>query len=210
MRKFVVYSENACTSPKIGDLKAAGRIDILLHSIISAMFASHTYREDVELHLIMMGPPYSPRHIRIVAHNDNTISKKNLKRLIEICLKKFKKGSIVEVHPGVFVDDKTLEVLVDEFKVADENIYMLDFAGTHIKKIGGAKVQNGVFILGDHDGFDKKKRKYLKKTVNRMSLGLQMYFTSQAIMIINYEIDSYEYLNRYDVDYIDDSIELGE
>jgi tRNA (pseudouridine54-N1)-methyltransferase len=200
MRKFVVYSENACTSPKIGDLKSAGRIDILLHSIISAMFASHTYREDVELHLIMMGPPYAPRHIRIVAHPDNTISKKNLKRLIEICLKKFKKGTTIEAHPGVFVDDKTLEVLVDEFKENGEDIYMLDFAGTHIKNIDGGKVQNGVFILGDHDGFDKKKRKYLKKAVNRMSLGSQMYFTSQAIMIINYEIDSYEYLNSVDIE----------
>lgn len=195
MRKFVVYSENASTSPKIGDLKAAGRIDILLHSIISAMFASHTYREDVELHLIMMGPPYAPRHIKIVAHPDNTISKKNLKRLIEICLKKFKKGNVVEAHPGVFVDDITLEDLVAKFKEEDEDIYMLDFAGTHIKNIDGAKVQNGVFILGDHDGFDKKKRKFLKKSVNRMSLGEQMYFTSQAIMIINYEIDSYEFLN---------------
>jgi len=198
MRKFVVYSENASTSPRIGDLKAAGRIDILLHSIISAMFASHTYREDVELHLIMMGPPNSPRHIRIVAHPDNTISKKNLKRLIEICLKKCKKGQVVEAHPGVFVDDKTLEVLVTEFKENGEDIFMLDFAGEHIKNIDGAKVSNGVFILGDHDGFDKKKRKFLKKSVNRMSLGEQMYFTSQAIMIINYEIDSYEYLNELD------------
>lgn len=196
MRKFVVYSENACTSPRISDLKAAGRIDILLHSIISAMFASHTYREDVELHLIMMGPPYAPRHIKIVAHPDNTISKKNLKRLIEICLKKCKNGKTVEAHPGVFVDDKTLIELVNEFKENGDDIYMLDFAGTHIKELDGAKVSSGVFILGDHDGFDKKMRKFLKKSVNRMSLGSQMYFTSQAIMIINYEIDSYEYLNE--------------
>ena len=73
MRKFVIYSQKASTAPRITDLKAAGRIDILLHSIISALFASNEFRDDVELHLILMGPPNSPRHITIKYHKDNTI-----------------------------------------------------------------------------------------------------------------------------------------
>ena len=190
MRKFVIYSETASTAPKISDLKAAGRIDILLHSIISAMFASHTYREDVELHLIMMGPPNSPRHITIRANEENTISKKNLKKLIELCLKRCKNGETREVHPGVFVDDKTLEILIEEFKKETEDIFMLDFAGTHVKEYSSDELSEGIFLLGDHDGFDKKLRKFLKKSIKRMSLGEQIYFTSQAITIINYELDN--------------------
>jgi tRNA pseudouridine-54 N-methylase len=47
-----------------------------------------------------------------------------------------------------------------------------------------------MFILGDHDGFDKQTKKYLKKNTQRTSLGPQMYLTSQAITILNYELDN--------------------
>ena len=190
MRKFIVYSQRASTSPKISDLKASGRIDILLHSIISAMFASNTYRDDVELHLILMGPPNSPRHITIKYDKYNVISKKNLKKLLETCLRKARDGQVREVCGGVFVDSKTIEKLVNEFEENKEEMFILDFAGEHIKKIQKEKLKNGVFILGDYDGFDRKTKKYLKKNVNRLSLGEQIYFTSQAITIINYELDN--------------------
>ena len=186
----MVYSKDASTAPSIRDLKAAGRIDILLHSIISAMFASNTYREDVELHLILMGPPNAPRHITIKYDEKNTISKKDLKKLIEICLRKCYPGKIKEVHPGVFVDETTIEKLVIDLLKQTQNIYILDFAGENIKKLKKKDLNDGVFILGDHDGFDKKVKKFLKKNVKRLSLGPQIYFTSQAITIINYELDN--------------------
>ena len=190
MRKYIVYSKDASTAPNIRDLKASGRIDILLHSIISAMFASNTYRRDVELHLILMGPPNAPRHITIKYDENNTISKKDLKKLIEICLRKCYPGKNKEVHPGVFVEEKTIESLVKELLEETSNIYILDFAGDNIKNLKKKQLENSVFILGDHEGFDKPVKKFLKKNVNRLSLGNQIYFTSQAITIINYELDN--------------------
>jgi tRNA (pseudouridine54-N1)-methyltransferase len=191
MRRFIVYSESACTSPVIGDLKSAGRIDVLLHSIISALFASNLFRDDVEIHLIMMGPPTSPRHIMIRYAKGNTISKKNLKKLIEIALRRCKQGERREVHPGVFVDDYSIERLILEFKdIGVKDIFVLDGYGEHIKDIEKEKLEDGVFILGDHEGFDKSVKKFLKKNVDRLSLGPRVYFTSQAITIINYEIDN--------------------
>lgn len=188
MRKYIIYSENASTAPFIKDLKASGRIDILLHSIISALFVSHTFREDVELHLILMGPPNSPRHIIIKYHPDNTISKKNLKKLIEIALRRYKDKETREVLPGVFIDNKSIETVITELD--NENIYMLNENGEHIKNLKKKELENPVFVLGDHEGFDKKTRKYLKKNITRLSLGNQIYFTSQAITIINYELDN--------------------
>jgi len=190
MRKFIVYSKDASTAPRISNLKAAGRIDILLHSIISAMFASNTYRDDVELHLFLMGPPNAPRHIKVKYDEKNTISKKDLKRLIEICLRKCYPGKIKEVHPGVFVEQKTIENLVKDLLKETKNIYILDFAGVNIKNLKKKDLKDGVFILGDHEGFDKPVKKFLKKSVKRLSLGNQIYFTSQAITIINYELDN--------------------
>jgi tRNA (pseudouridine54-N1)-methyltransferase len=190
MRTFVIYSSTASTSPNIGDLKAAGRIDILLHGILTALFASHTFREDVELHLFLMGPPNAPRHIIMKYHPENTISKKNLKKLIEMCLRKCKPGQVREVHPGVQVDDKELGEVVNTFKEQGKEVFMLDEFGEHIKSFGKEDFTNPVFILGDHDGFDKQMKKFLKKNTLRISLGKQMYFTSQAITIIHYELDS--------------------
>lgn len=187
MRKFIIYSSTAHTSPVIKDLKSAGRIDVLLHSIISALFTSNTFREDVELHLILMGPPTPPRHITIKYHKNNTISKKDLKKLIEIALRKYREEQTREVHPGVFVDNKSIEDLVEEF--VGEEMFILDQNGESLK-IYGDKIRDGVFILGDHEGFDKKVRKFLKKNCNRLSLGPQIYFTSQAVTIINYELDN--------------------
>jgi len=188
MRTFIVYSKTASTAPYIKDLKGAGRIDILLHSIVSALFASHDFRDDVELHLILMGPPNSPRHIIMKYKEDNTISKKNLKKTIEIALRKYKEGETREVHPGVFIDNKSIQQVLDDFEGKD--VFVLDGNGIHIKEVEKKKLEDGVFILGDHEGFDKKVKKFLKKNTQRLSLGPQIYFTSQAITIINYELDN--------------------
>ena len=127
MRTFIVYSATAHTSPIIRDLKAAGRIDVLLHSIVSSLFASNEFRDDVELHLILAGPPTPSRHIIMKYDKDNTISKKDLKKLLEIALRKFKKGERREVHPGVFIDEMGVEEVVEEFLEEKRELFMLDF-----------------------------------------------------------------------------------
>ncbi len=190
MRTFIVYSKDAHTSPIIKDLKACGRIDILLHSIISSLFASNTFRQDVQLHLILMGPPKSPKHIIIEYHKDNTISKKDLKKLIEMCLRRCKQGKTVQVHNGVFVDDKDIKTIIEEMQSLNKNIFFLNESGKHIKDTKDKELENGVFVLGDHEGFDTKTKKFLKKNIERLSLGPKTYFTSQAITIINYELDN--------------------
>ena len=187
-----MYSKTASTAPYIKNLKKAGRIDILLHSIISALFASNTFRDDVELHLILMGPPNSPRHIIMRYDKDNTISKKNLKKLLEIALRRYKDGVTREVHPGVFINNKSILEIVKEFDDDGRELFVLDANGKRVKDVlvENKDSSNGVFILGDHDGFDKPVKKFLKKNTQRLSLGPQVYFTSQAITIINYELDN--------------------
>ena len=190
MRKFIIYSKTASTSSRIGDLRNAGRWDILLHSIISSLFASNEFRNDVELHIIAMGNPNPPKHITIKYAEGNSISKKDLKKLIEIAFRKYKKGISKEVHPGVFIDDKEIFDVIEKEIAIGKNVYMLDSSGEHIKKIKKENLEKGVFVLGDFDGFDKKTKKLLKKNTKTLSLGNQIYFTSQAITIINYELDN--------------------
>ncbi len=190
MRKFLIISSKASTSPYHKDLKSAGRWDILLHSIISALFASNEFRKNVELHLLLLGPPNSPRHISISFKEGNSISKKDLKKLIEIALKKCKAKKQIEIHQGVYVDDSNLEILLNDFLLKKNKLFILNSNGEHIKNYESNLLENGVYILGDHEGFDKNSLKILKKNCEKLSLGPQIYFTSQAITIINYELDN--------------------
>lgn len=189
MRTFILFSKNATTSPHINDLKKAGRIDILLHSIISSLFISNKFREDTTLHLILAGPPNPPKHISITYDPESTISKKNLKKIIELSLRKAKPGKTVNIHPGVHVNNLGLTELLETYK--DRKIFFLDPYGSFIRE-HGEKLRDSVFVLGDHEGLDKQSKKHLKKNFSRISLGQETYFTSQSITIINYEIDVLE------------------
>lgn len=204
MRKFIIYSDSARPTYNIRDLKYKGRIDILLHSIISSLFISNSFRDDTELHLFIAGDDKNPCRITISYDEENSISKKDLKKLLEMAFRKLKKGERRKVHPGVYVDDIVLE---DFLKNEDLSFYYLDYNGYHIKdylntlrdelKCGGeidVEEKSGIrvpcFILGDYDGVNKSLRRHLKKSCRRISLGEKMYFTSQAITIINYELDN--------------------
>lgn len=199
MKHFVILSQ-AHTKLTSSDLQSQGRLDIVLHSIITALFASHTFREDTILDIILTGPPEKPRRIRMRYDENHTISKKNLKKSIEIALKKCKSVKEIEVLPGVSVKEINVNDYItstignsNNFNVIlDSSGYFFNHFENDISLILTQKhsnYDNIVYFLGDHDGIDKKIRKYLKKNTNRISLGSQMYFTSQACTILHYEMD---------------------
>jgi tRNA pseudouridine-54 N-methylase len=67
---------------------------------------------------------------------------------------------------------------------------MLSAAGVHVQDLEKKNLEDATFVLGDHDGFSKPVKKFLRKNIKRLSLGPQIYFTSQAITILNYELDN--------------------
>ena len=195
-RKFVIYSKTASTSHNNKDLKKAGRWDILIHSLISALYNSNNVRENVEVYLVLMGPPNPCKTIKIYFDKDNTISKKNVLKLIQMSLKKAQKikekdlETELEIHPGVYVSNKKIENLIEnDFK--NDEIFILNSCENHIKNQKFDLKKNQVFILGDYDGFDKNVKKIMRKLkIQKLSLGNEIYFTSQSILIINYELDN--------------------
>jgi len=189
MRHFVYFSSKAATSGKSlsgGNLMKAGRMDIVIHSIISALFLSHDFREDVKMHLIFYGMPDPPKHIEIQIKEGTPISKKDVAKIIQILLYKYKKGKKTEVLPGCFVEKKSFLKVVEELS-EDNEIFILDKKGEDIRK---AKIpKNCVFILGDQEGLPKKEIKRLKKKCKKISVGPRTYFASQTITIVNNELD---------------------
>ena len=54
MRQFVYFSKSAITSGNfsLDDLTKAGRMDIVIHTIIASFFLSHSLIDNVKLHLV--------------------------------------------------------------------------------------------------------------------------------------------------------------
>tara|TARA_Y100000310_G_scaffold102337_1_gene100520 strand:+ start:688 stop:1278 length:591 start_codon:yes stop_codon:yes gene_type:complete len=196
MRHFVYFSTKAPTSGKfsLDNLAKAGRLDIVIHSIIAGFFLSNDFREDVKMHLIFYGPPNPPRHIEIQVTNELEISKKDIGNLIKKILYKYKPGFKTEVLPGCFVEKKSLLKVITELEEQGKEIFILDKKGENIRKI---KIpEESVFILGDHEGLPKKELKRLKQIANPVSVGPKVYFASQVVSVINNELDIREFSSQ--------------
>jgi len=189
MREFVYYSAIARTSGnfQVEDLRKAGRMDIVCNVLISALFLSHKLREDFRLHLIFTGPPDPPKHLIFEYDPDIPISKKDIAGLIKKMLYKCnKKGKITRVFPGCFIEKKSFQEVLKELEQQDKKIFILDKRGEDIRKIETKELQKAVFVIGDHEGLPKKE---IKRFKNKISIGNEVYFASQTIIIINNELD---------------------
>ena len=188
MRHFIYFSSKATTSGKAlsGDLMKAGRIDIAIHSLIQGVFLSHGFRKDVVFHMIFYGMPDPPKHIEIQVKDDTPISKKDVAKIIQKLLYKYKEGEKREVLPGCFIEKKSFLKVVEKLSENNE-IFILDKKGKDVRKEKISK--NCIFIIGDHEGIPKKELRRLKQIATSVSVGPHMYFSSQVVAVVNNELD---------------------
>ena len=200
MREFVYYSQTGVTAGNLikDDLMRAGRIDIACQFIIQSLFVSRAMRNDVRVHLILMGPPDSPKHLEIFpgknldgVEGKIDISKKDVAGLIKRMLYKYKEGRRVEVGTGYFVEKKSFVKLMEEFVRDKKEIYILDKRGEDIRDVELG--ENCVFVVGDHDGIPKNEMKWVKHIpFRKINVGPRMLFASQVAVIVNNEVDRKE------------------
>ncbi len=190
MREFIYYSKSAVTAGNYikSDLMKAGRLDIACNVIIQAFFISNSMRKDVRLHMIFDGPPVAPVHLVFEYDKDMPISKKDIAGLIKRMLYKCpkKKGKMIKVFPGCYVEKKGFEDLVLEMNDNNKNVFVLDKKGVQLRemKLNG----NELFIIGDQDGFSSELKKFIKK-IDPISVSPKMLFASQVFVIIHNELD---------------------
>ena len=201
MREFIFYSKNARTAGNfnIENLAGAGRIDISCDVIFESFFVSNHMRDNTRLHLIFNGAPDAPKHLEIFPKTlafgniggQQVINQKDIAGVIKKMLFKYKKNEKTEIFPGYFIEKKSfIDVIEDLRKVdkEDKEIYILDRRGEDIRNIKIHK--NPVFILGDNEGIPKQELKKLEKlSIKKVSIGSQMYLASQAVIIVNNELD---------------------
>lgn len=187
MREIVYFSGNAVTTGNFKDLMKAGRMDIACHAVIMAFFISNKLRENVKLHLFFYGRPDPPKHLELMPKiNENfQISKKDVAGLIKRMLFKYKKGKKVEAFPGCYIEKLSLLDFINNQE--GREIYVLDKKGEDIRDI--EIKESPIFILGDHEGIQKKELREINKIARKVSLGDITYFSSQTITILNNELD---------------------
>ncbi len=195
MKHFIYFSSTASTSGKAlskyadGGLMKAGRMDIAIHSFIQAVYLSNDFRKDVVFHFLFYGMPDPPKHISIQVTDKLGLNKKDIGKIIQKILYKYKPREKNEVFPECFIEKKSFVKVVEELIEKGNEIFILDKNGEDLRKI---KIpENCVFIVGDHDGLPKAEMKRLKKSkdVKEISVGDKMYFASQTIAVVNNELD---------------------
>ncbi len=187
----MIFSARGRTRGDFKDLMKAGRLDIIAHCVIASLFLSHAIRKHVELHVILNGPPDPPKHLIFKYEEGIPISKKDVGDLLRATLWKYKKGKLVKAFPGVFIEKKSFEDVIEEFKQKGLPIYLLDRKGKDIEKVNIK--ENPVFVLGDHEGLPKDQYKFIKKIATEIvSVGPFDYFTSQCIAALNIFLDRKE------------------
>ncbi|PIZ82603.1 hypothetical protein COX97_03955 [Candidatus Pacearchaeota archaeon CG_4_10_14_0_2_um_filter_05_32_18] len=199
MKEFIYFSNRAVTSGKYlsGNLMHAGRMDIAIHVLINSLFLSHKIREKTKVHLVFNGPPNPPQHLIIFPDGKNysgniQLSKKDVAGLIKKMLYKSNPNKITKVEEGYEIEKKSMFKVLDEMEKKGNEIYILDAKGDDIRKINFKKTSTPVFIIGDHEGFNKKELKKLKSYGRTLSVGKETYFASQVVTIINNELDRQE------------------
>lgn len=189
MREFVYFSRNAWTSGNFDDLMQAGRLDIACHAVIHSFFVSEAERRNVRLHLFFTGPPDPPKHLELRSGEQSeeaAISKKDVAGLLKRML--YRSGDErIEAFPGCWVDRQTILGFAEEKKKEGRNIYLLDERGDNVRDVDIG--EDPIFLLADQEGFPKAKRRRLKRSVTPVSLGDVTYFASQAITIVQNELD---------------------
>ncbi len=190
MREFFYFSKEARTSGNFKDLKKAGRLDIACHVVIMSFFVSHLIRSNVKLHLFFYGPPDPIKHLEIgpiTKESQDIISKKDVSGLLKRMLYKYKQGKKMQVFNDCWIEKKDIFTELKNLEQKGRTIYILDDKGEDIRKIKIEK--NPIFVLGDHEGFNKKELKDLERLGKKVSVGDVTYFASQTIAIIQNELD---------------------
>ncbi|MFX0174226.1 MAG: hypothetical protein ACFE9L_20285 [Candidatus Hodarchaeota archaeon] len=178
MRRFIIISNTVDTTKtlSLNSLTAYGRLDVLCRCITAAFFISDTFRKDVTISL------YFKKNEKILEIHGSQIKGLNPdERAIAGVLRRVFSG---KEYGGITFHSMKLEDLLINLTP-----FILDSSGeTSVQQLEN---HNNIFVIGDQLGFQEEDRDLLKK-FNKLSLGPNIYLSSQTITILNYLLDNLE------------------
>ena len=195
MRAFVLRARAAPTDSQelLAGVGKEAHTEILAHTLMNAFFVAQSHRPDVHVHLVLESTQdfsrtisFSSNDIRDIGgfHEQALLAK--VARALDVSRGMGKEESR-PVEPGVVVRTIAFEKLVQELS-ASYLLFVLDPKGTPLRqqKIEG----NCCFLLTDRLPMPKKSFNGLKRLgAEKVSLGPQMLFASQCVVLIHNELD---------------------
>ncbi len=191
MRRFIVIGHKAATAAdfKLDDLAGgAGRMDVLLRCINSAFFLSHDLRKDVEVILILLGPPGPARTIRLVGQELRYLNpdERSTGALIRNALMKDIRSE-ERSTPGIYISARNFQDVLGLLEQDTELVYLKeDGQDLRLAEIP----ENVTFVLSDHMDLTVDEESLLLQYKPKvLKLGPVSYHADHCISIVNNELD---------------------
>lgn len=195
MRSFLLRARAAPTESKL-ILEGVGQdahTEILAHTLMNTIFVAQSHRENVTVHLVLESTKDFSRTITFDSNEITNIGGFHESALLSAVVRAvdasqgMTKEQTRQVEPGITVRTMSFEKLVKEL-AEDHQLYMMDKKGDFIRDAEIA--ENPCFLLTDHIPMPKKSYNSLKRLgTEKISLGPNMLFASQCVVLINNELD---------------------
>ncbi|MDD1767685.1 MAG: tRNA (pseudouridine(54)-N(1))-methyltransferase TrmY [Methanomassiliicoccales archaeon] len=191
MRRFIVIGHRATTSAsfKLDDLcGGAGRLDVLLRCINSAFFLSHDIRRDVEMFLVLLGPPSSPKTLRFVGNELKYLNpdERSTGALVRNALMQKASGE-ERSSPGIYISNRSYPELFSNISKETKVVYLKE-DGADIREVDFP--DDVTFVLGDDQDLTPEEEESLMAYLpNKVRLGPISYHADHCITIVNNELD---------------------
>ena len=182
MRRFLVVGHTAPTDPgfTLDDLPGgAGRLDVLCRCVNSAFLLSHGLRRDVELYLVLLGPPSPPVTLKLVGAELKYLNpdERSTAALLAKALELDPGAEWQRSTPGIWRADVGLSKVL----LALGDAAVLDAGGTPLQETV-AHVPPG-YVLSDHLPFSAEDEAALTG-LPRVSVGPHQYHGHHVIAVV--------------------------
>ena len=189
MRRFLIVGHRASTDPSFpfDDLAGgAGRMDILLNAANAALLLAHGIRRDVEVGLLMLGPPSPPRFVRIVGFRLQSFQP-DIRSNAALVRRALVDASRVEhaTSPGIYGSVTTFEEALDRL---GPTFVRLREGGKDIREAG--LPADATFVLSDNQDLTTEEERVLgARGALEVGLGPLPLHADHAIAIVHNELD---------------------
>jgi tRNA (pseudouridine54-N1)-methyltransferase len=193
LRRFVVVGHDATTSPSfsLDDLAGAtGRLDVLLRCVNAAFFLSHDLRRDVEVHLVLLGPPSPPKTVRLVGGELRYLNpdERSTAALVRKALATATSPLEARASPGIYGSVRPLAAVLDDLPGP---VVRLQEGGPDIRRL--AFPDDVAFVLSDHHDFTPEEEALLRaRGASACGLGPRSLHADHCIVLVHNELDRRE------------------
>ena len=195
MRTFVIRARKGTVQADrvFSQVGSDAHFEIIAHTLANAFYVSNGMRSHVEVYVVLDSATDFPRTLKFSSNDALSFPGFHEHAILQVIVSvlekghKIMKGERLVILPGIELYGFGFETLMKEL-IGRGFVYLLDKKGRDIRSI--PLEPQGIFILSDHLVMPKNSIKSLeRKGLIKISLGKQMLFASQCVVLVHNELD---------------------